>query len=62
MRNHQEAPKMHPKIRDEIAVAIGVAVVYLIVHKKKDAKMAVLTAAGAATALWVVHRWENTED
>lgn len=53
---------MNPKIRDEVAVAVGVAFVYLLVHKKKDAKMAILTAVGAATALWVVHQWDNAED
>lgn len=53
---------MNPKIRDELAVAVGVAVVYMIVHKKKDAKLALLTAAGAATALWVVHHWQNAEE
>ena len=63
LRNHEpERKKMDPKIRDEIAVALGVAAVYLIVHKKRDAKLAVLTALGAATALWVVRHWENAED
>lgn len=52
---------MNPKIRDEVATAAGVAFVYLMLHKKGNAKMALLTALGAATALWVVHRWDNSE-
>lgn len=53
---------MNPKIRDEVAVAIGVAAVYMLIHKKGQARMALLTAVGAATALWVVHSWQNAEE
>lgn len=53
---------MNPKIRDEVAVAAGVALVYLLVHKKQNAKLTILTALGGATALWVIHQWENAEN
>lgn len=53
---------MNPKYRDHIAVALGGAAVYFALQQKRNAKITILVALGGATALWVIHRWENAEN
>lgn len=52
---------MDPKYRDHIAVAVGSGLVLLALHRKGQAKITILAALGGATALWMIHKWENQE-
>ena len=59
--HYPERPKMDPKYRDHIAIAVGSAAVLYALQQKRSAKIQILVAVGGATALWMISRWENAE-